>query len=60
MLPYKNKVRFLLSMEGADKQRYLQAATRAGMNLNEWIVAQCERTCKRDARKINNRNNKGE
>ena len=60
MLPYKNKVRFLLSMEGADKARYTQAAARAGMNLNEWINKLCARACKADARKINNRNNKGE
>ncbi len=59
-MKYRNRVITTIAFEGSDLDRYKREALRMGVDFNAWVVAQCERTCKRDARKINNRNNKGE
>ncbi len=59
-MKYRDRVITTLAMERADMERYKKAALQAGMDFNAWVVAQCERTCKRDARINKNRNNKGE
>ncbi len=57
-MKYDNKIRCPISFERADHARYVKAAGKAG--LTAWIQMLCEKECKRDSRKINNRNNKGE
>ncbi len=57
-MKYDHKVTHLQAFERADHARYVKAAGKAG--LTAWIQMLCEKECKRDARKINNRNNKGE
>ncbi len=59
-MKYHDRAITTIAFERSDMERYRKAATRAKMDFNAWVVAQCERTCKRDARTINNRNNKGE
>ncbi len=59
-MKYLNRVITTIAFEASDLERYKKAALNMGLDFNAWVVAQCERTCKRDARKINNRNNRGE
>ncbi len=57
-MKYDSKIIHPQAFERADHARYVKAAGREG--LTAWIQKLCARACKADARKINNRNNKGE
>ncbi len=58
-MKYRHRVITTIAFEGQDLERYKKAALNMGLDFNAWVVAQCERTCKRDAR-VNKNRNKGE
>ena len=61
-MKYRNRVRKVVYFEATDFKLYEKAAldARPNVDFSAWVNAQCRKACKADARKINNRNNKGE
>ncbi len=57
---YRNRVITTVAFERDALASYRRAALDAGLDLTAWINKLCARACKPDARKISNRNNKGE
>ncbi len=51
-MKYTNRQVTTIAFEASDLERYKRAALRAKVDFNAWVVAQCERTCKRDARRV--------
>ncbi len=60
MTRYNSRVIHRQAFEREAWERYTKTARAAGLDLTAWIQKLCARACKPDARKINNRNNKGE